>query len=153
MTSLGVFHGITISEVPEVALRLAEHLKKTPVWLFHGDLGAGKTTLIKALGETLGVNDAMSSPTFAIVNEYACRDFGRIFHFDFYRIKSELEAFDIGVEEYFDSGYPCLVEWPEKIPSLIPEERGEVTISFDNEKQRTIAITVHVGQRKEEKRI
>jgi tRNA threonylcarbamoyladenosine biosynthesis protein TsaE len=138
-----------------VASRLAEHVKKTPVWIFHGDLGAGKTTLIKLLGEALGVEDAMSSPTFAIVNEYTSRDFRKIFHFDFYRIKSELEAYDIGIEEYLDSGYPCLIEWPEKIPSLIPEERGEVTIIFDNEKQRTIAITVHVGQGKgkEEKRI
>jgi tRNA threonylcarbamoyladenosine biosynthesis protein TsaE len=145
MTSLGVFQGIILSDLPEVASKLAAHIKKTPVWLFHGDLGAGKTTLIKSLGDIIGVEDLMSSPTFAIVNEYACRDFGKVFHFDFYRITSEREALEIGVEEYFDSGYPCLIEWPEKIPSLVPPERGEVTISIDNEKQRTIAITVHVG--------
>jgi tRNA threonylcarbamoyladenosine biosynthesis protein TsaE len=151
MTGEGRFQHVALMDLPKVAAEIAGHIRQIQVWLFKGDLGSGKTTLIKALGTILGVEDAMSSPTFAIVNEYGCREYGKIYHFDFYRIKSEMEAFDIGVEEYFYSGYPCFIEWPEKIPTLIPESRGEVTISIENETQRTIAISVHVG--KEENRV
>jgi tRNA threonylcarbamoyladenosine biosynthesis protein TsaE len=150
-TGRSVFEKVTVSDLPNVAREIAAQLKEVSVWLFHGDLGAGKTTLIKALGQELGIEDAMSSPTFAIVNEYHSQQYQAVFHFDFYRIKSELEAFDIGVEEYFDSGHPCLIEWGEKIPSLLPEERGEVWITIENETTRTIAISIHVG--KEENRI
>jgi tRNA threonylcarbamoyladenosine biosynthesis protein TsaE len=141
----GQFSGVTLPELPEVAREIARLLDQTRVWLFHGDLGSGKTTLIKALGNVLGVTDAMSSPTFSIVNEYECPQFEKVYHFDFYRIRSEAEALDIGIEEYFDSGYPCFIEWPEKLPSLLPESRGEVTITIENETNRTIAISLHVG--------
>jgi tRNA threonylcarbamoyladenosine biosynthesis protein TsaE len=151
MTLKRQFGSVALDDLPMVAAEIASLLPEIRVWLFHGDLGSGKTTLIKAVGGRLGVEDAMSSPTFAIVNEYECRDYLKVYHFDFYRIKSELEALDIGIEEYLYSGYPCFIEWPEKIASLVPETRGEVVITIENEKQRTIAISVHVG--KEENRV
>jgi tRNA threonylcarbamoyladenosine biosynthesis protein TsaE len=148
MLGRDLFEGVSLSELPHVAKEIARQVDRTRVWLFYGDLGSGKTTLIKLLGSALGVEDAMSSPTFSIVNEYHCREFGKAYHFDFYRIRSEMEALDIGIEEYFDSGYPCFIEWPEKIPSFLPEIRGEVTIRIDNETERTIAISLHVGKEK-----
>lgn len=147
----GQFKGVTLPDLPEIAREIAGLLNQTRVWLFHGDLGSGKTTLIKEVGTVLGVGDTMSSPTFSIVNEYESREFAKVYHFDFYRIRSETEALDIGIEEYFDSGYPCFIEWPEKIPSLLPDARGEVTITIDNTTERTIAISLHVG--KEENRL
>ena len=140
-----VFRMVAESSLPKVAAVIVSRLEAVPVWIFHGDLGSGKTTLIKAIGEAVGVSDAMSSPTFAIVNEYHSKRFGRVYHFDCYRLKSEMEALDLGFEEYFLSGYPCFVEWPEKIPSLLPEERGEVTLTFEDHTTRTIAISVHAG--------
>jgi tRNA threonylcarbamoyladenosine biosynthesis protein TsaE len=151
MRDAGHYFGVGLSELPAIAREIAGHVDQSRIWLFHGELGSGKTTLIKVLGEVLGVDDSMSSPTFAIVNEYACKDYEKVYHFDFYRINSELEAYDIGIQEYFDSGHPCFIEWPEKIPSLIPDSRGEVTITIENETQRTIAISLHVG--KEENRV
>jgi tRNA threonylcarbamoyladenosine biosynthesis protein TsaE len=99
----------------------------------------------------LGVTDTMSSPTFAIVNEYKTNQNGKIFHFDFYRIRSEAEAYEIGADEYFYSGYPCFIEWPDRIPSLIPPQHAVVSILMENESERTIGISVHDG--KEENRI
>lgn len=151
MTGEGVYRNVTLADLPNVARDLAGRMTETPIWAFQGDLGAGKTTLIKALGLELGVDDVMSSPTFAIVNEYRSERFGRVYHFDFYRIRSEEEAVEIGIDEYFDSGYPCLIEWPDKIPSMLPQERGEVTLTIENEQTRTIAISLHVG--KEENRV
>jgi tRNA threonylcarbamoyladenosine biosynthesis protein TsaE len=145
------YTGISLEDLPMIAREIAFQLRHTRVWVFHGDLGSGKTTLIKAIGKAIGVADGMSSPTFSIVNEYLCKDFGKVYHFDFYRIRSEVEAYDIGVEEYFDSGFPCLIEWPEKIPSLLPEPRGEAAITIESETRRTIAISLHVG--KEENRV
>jgi tRNA threonylcarbamoyladenosine biosynthesis protein TsaE len=142
---------VELSDLPTLAEEVCRQLRIVKVWLFNGELGAGKTTFIKTLGDKLGILDVMSSPSFAIVNEYASETYGKVFHFDFYRIKSEMEAVDIGVEDYFYSGFPCLIEWGDKIPSLLPEEKGEVTITIENEKQRTIAISVHVG--KEENRV
>jgi len=145
-----VYRAVGLAELKTVAQDIAHLSRDYTVWCFSGEMGAGKTTLIKAVCQALGVTDAMSSPTFAIVNEYAAgRD--RVFHFDFYRIRSEREALDIGVDEYFYSGYPCFVEWSEKIPSLIPARHGVVSISADNETERTIAITLHDGQ--EENRV
>jgi tRNA threonylcarbamoyladenosine biosynthesis protein TsaE len=114
-------------------------------------MGSGKTTFIKSICTHLGVKDAMSSPTFSIINEYTTDDNRKIYHFDFYRIKNEAEAYDIGSEEYFYSGDICLIEWPEKIPTLIPPQHVEVSIAVENPNQRTIALSVHDG--KEKKRI
>lgn len=145
------YAGVGLEDLPELAARISGYFPRVTVWLFRGDLGAGKTTLIKAIGEFVGVTDAMSSPSFSIINEYETSDGGRLYHFDFYRIRSEAEAADIGVEEYFYSGQVCLIEWPEKIPSLIPAGYGAVNITFEDKEKRTIAISVHDG--KEENRV
>lgn len=143
-----VFHEVTLADLNEVAKAFIELAGNHRVWLFFGEMGSGKTTFIKALCKQLGVIDMMSSPTFSIINEYFTDTNERIFHFDFYRIKNEAEAYDIGTEEYFYSGNYCLVEWPEKTPSLIPAERAEVSISLENQNLRTLALSVHDGKEK-----
>ncbi|MGC1241376.1 MAG: tRNA (adenosine(37)-N6)-threonylcarbamoyltransferase complex ATPase subunit type 1 TsaE [Chryseosolibacter sp.] len=145
------FHEVTQGELGDVARVFLQKAGKCPVWLFYGEMGSGKTTFIKSLCAQLGVKDTMSSPTFSIVNEYETNGKKRVYHFDFYRIKNEEEAYDIGSEEYFYSGDLCLIEWPEKIPSLIPAEHAEVSIAVENQNHRTIALSVHDG--KEKKRI
>src|SRR3954463_14989598 len=112
-----VFHEASLNDLPEVARAFIKDAKNAKIWLFKGEMGAGKTTFIKVLGQAFGVVDAMSSPTFSIVNEYLTKDEKKIYHFDFYRIRNEAEAYDIGTEEYFYSGNQCFIEWPEKIPS------------------------------------
>lgn len=119
----------SLTEINEVAAQvLAQNPKK--VILFNGEMGAGKTTFIKSLSKLLGVNDTMSSPTFSLVNEYQTSQNQKIFHFDVYRIKSEDEALDMGIEEYLYSGNWCFIEWSEKIPNLIPEEHSLITIKM-----------------------
>jgi len=145
-----VFRSVSQAGLKEVAATIARH-QHVKVWLFHGEMGAGKTTLIKEVCHALQVVDTMSSPTFSIVNEYATRENDKVFHFDFYRIKNEAEALDIGTEEYFYSGYTCLVEWPEKIPSLLPPTYADVTLTTVDEQHRTIAISIHDGE--EENRV
>ena len=98
------------------------------IFAFYGKMGAGKTTFIKAVCEELGVDDTVTSPTFAIVNEYEAAQGRPIYHFDFYRIKKVSEAYDMGCEEYFYSGHPCFIEWPELIEEVLPEETVNVTI-------------------------
>jgi tRNA threonylcarbamoyladenosine biosynthesis protein TsaE len=142
-----VFRSVTVSDLEFVAKAIMESLNTIKVWLFHGEMGSGKTTLIKTVCKTLGVTEAMSSPTFSIVNEYHTVTHDKIYHFDFYRIKNEVEAADIGTEEYFYSGYPCFIEWPEKIPSLIPLPYADVSLQVETNTKRTIAITVHDGKK------
>lgn len=127
----------------EVAARLLGHAREFRVWVFVGEMGAGKTTLIKELCAHLGVTDAMSSPTFSIVNEYRTTSGETVFHFDFYRIQKEQEALDIGAEEYFYSGHYCFIEWPERIPDLIPDKYAVVKITIDDDHHRTISLTPH----------
>jgi tRNA threonylcarbamoyladenosine biosynthesis protein TsaE len=146
-----VFTGVTLKDLDAVAEAIAERASKYRIWLFRGDMGAGKTTLIKAVGAALGVTETMSSPTFSIVNQYEAGANGSVYHFDFYRIRHEAEAYDIGADEYFYSGNPCFIEWPEKIPALIPAVHGSVTIESTDSTHRTIVITVHDGE--EENRI
>jgi len=120
-------------------------LKSYPVnrqFAFFGEMGAGKTTFIKAICRSLGVNENVSSPTFAIVNEYEDKEGDPVYHFDFYRIENEQEAIDIGIREYFSSGHYCLIEWPEKILHLLPEETVKVFITLQNE---TRIITTENG--------
>lgn len=126
-------------ELPSIARRLLVEARDQNVWLFYGEMGVGKTTLIKAICQELGVKDITSSPTFSIVNEYAGAD-GPIYHFDFYRIQSEQEALDLGYEEYFYSGQYCFVEWPELIPSLLPEDAAAIHIELLSGTERHLTL-------------
>ena len=110
------------------------------VVLLEGEMGAGKTTLIKLLCNYLGVIGPTNSPTFSIVNEYLTQNGDSIYHFDFYRIEKESEALDLGYEDYFYSGNYCFIEWPEKIPHLIPENAIKIKIELDNDNNRLIYI-------------
>ena len=115
-------------ELQPIAARLIDFHKDKRIFAFHGEMGAGKTTFIKTICEYLQVSDTVSSPTFAIVNEYVTSDSGIVYHFDLYRIKAWTEMLEIGYEEYFYSGNYCLLEWPEKIVNLLPEETVHVDI-------------------------
>jgi tRNA threonylcarbamoyladenosine biosynthesis protein TsaE len=136
---------ITISSldnIDEAARQFLPLLDKYKVFAFYGGLGAGKTTFINALCRQLGVTDPTGSPTFAIVNEYALPHQGsQMFHFDFYRIKSLAEAYDIGCEEYFYSGCPCLIEWPELVEPLLPDDTVEVRINVGDDGARVLTIS------------
>lgn len=132
----------SIQELDNTVSALLKAAGSCRVWLFTGELGAGKTTLIKSLCQRLGVSGAMSSPGFSIVNEYAGAA-GPVFHFDFYRLKKEEEAFDIGVDEYLDSGNYCLIEWPDRIPTLIPAQHFSVVITITGPAQRFIEFQLH----------
>ena len=129
----------TIKELDDVAKAIIETHKDAHIFAFYGEMGAGKTTLIKAICKHLSVNQAVNSPTFAIINEYIAHDNTVIYHFDFYRIKNISEAFDMGYEEYFYSGNYCFIEWPEKIEALLPHDSVRITLE-DNEGKRLIII-------------
>ena len=118
----------TPDELPAIASRLIEYHKEKRIFAFHGEMGAGKTTFIKTICDCLNVSDTVTSPTFSIVNEYITKDAGSVFHFDLYRIKSWTEMLEIGYEDYFYSGEYCLLEWPEKIVNLLPEETVHINI-------------------------
>jgi len=131
------------AEVPEALVSVAKHLAALssdhPLLLFFGEMGAGKTTLIRQLGRALGVNEPMSSPTFSIVNEHRSQ-MGTLYHFDLYRLESEEELEAMGFGEYLDSGYLCLVEWPERAPFLLNEPHVRIDIKA-TENLRTITVT------------
>lgn len=127
-----------LHQLAEVAQRALQEGKDFKVWVLEGNLGAGKTTLVKAICHELGVEETVGSPTFSIVNEYRAENGSSIFHFDFYRLKNESEAYDIGVDEYFDSENLCLVEWAEKIPSLLPEKYFKLIIEDAGPESRKI---------------
>ncbi len=129
----------SVSEYTTVYRLLEELINTNKLIFFSGEMGAGKTTLIKEFCKFLGVKDEVSSPTFSLVNEYES-DIGPIYHFDLYRIQSEEELYDIGYEDYFFSGYLCLVEWPEMASGVIPAEHVMVNIRVKND-QRVITVT------------
>ncbi|MBE6187488.1 MAG: tRNA (adenosine(37)-N6)-threonylcarbamoyltransferase complex ATPase subunit type 1 TsaE [Alistipes sp.] len=129
----------SLSELPRVAEAVIEALDGRSVVLLRGGMGAGKTTLVSRIAALLGAEDTVTSPTFALVNQYEGQQC-RIYHFDFYRIDSIEEVFDLGYEEYFYSGDLCLVEWPEKIEPLIPDDAMVVRITAGDDEQRIFEI-------------
>lgn len=130
----------TENELVKAVQFLQAHLQNQKIFLFYGEMGAGKTTFIKAFCAALGVEDTVSSPTFSIVNEYLSPK-GKIYHFDCYRLKNQTEALDFGIEEYLYSGNYCLIEWPEKIPDLLPENYLRISIEVQPDQQRKLTIT------------
>lgn len=122
-----------MDRLDSTAVKLLKSYPEKRLIAFFGEMGAGKTTFIKAICKALGVNENMSSPTFALVNEYEDKKGDPVYHFDFYRIENEQEAVDIGVREYFSSGHYCFIEWPEKILHLLPEDTLRVYIRIQNE--------------------
>lgn len=130
----------SLDELKHAAEQLISFGDSEKIFLFYGDMGAGKTTLIKSLCECLGTKEPVTSPTFSIVNEYQGES-AKIYHFDFYRLKNQSEALDLGYEEYFYSGNYCFIEWPEKIPDLWPDHyiRVGVEVLSDNERLLTFA--------------
>lgn len=133
-------HIDSLNELPELADAVIEALDGRSVVVFRGEMGAGKTTLIREILARLGSEDNVTSPTFAIVNQYTTADCRPVYHFDFYRIDRIEEAYDFGYEEYFYSGDLCLVEWPEKIEELLPDDVMTVRITADTEEERTFRI-------------
>ena len=130
----------SIDQLEEVAQKIiSENPKK--VILFHGEMGVGKTTLIKQLCKTLGVTGVTSSPTFSLVNEYEADDNQMVYHFDFYRLNKEEEALDMGVDDYLYSSNWCFIEWAEKIPNLIPEIHSVITISLLADGKRSLTLS------------
>lgn len=129
----------TLKQLPEIAKKIIETVNGK-ILLFNGEMGAGKTTLIKEIVKQLGVEEVASSPTFSLVNEYQTNTKETIYHFDFYRINSEEEAFDIGIEDYLYSDAWCFIEWGNKVENLLPLEIININISVNNDNQRTIQI-------------
>jgi tRNA threonylcarbamoyladenosine biosynthesis protein TsaE len=129
----------SIDTIREAAREFIEKMGDHKVFAFYGKMGAGKTTFVKAICEELGVNDVITSPTFAIVNEYEAHN-ASIYHFDFYRIKKIEEVYDMGYEDYFYSGGLCFIEWPELIEDLLPEDAVKVTISVNDNDERIVSF-------------
>ena len=127
-----------LSQIHSVAAALWKEGKKYRVWAFHAPMGSGKTTFIHALCTSLGVNSAVSSPTFAIINEYLSKEAGVIHHMDWYRLKDEAEALQAGVEDVLTSGETCFIEWPEQAPGLLPDDTLHIRIEMLNEDTRRI---------------
>ncbi len=122
-----------ISDIAKDVISKAKH----KIILFYGEMGSGKTTLIKEIVKQLGVEDTVNSPTFSLVNEYHTRKGEIIYHFDFYRIEQEEEALDIGIEEYFYSNHWCFIEWPNKVENLLPLESVAIRLTKNQNKKRT----------------
>ena len=129
-----------LSDLPNTAKKLLNYFDTKKIIAFYGKMGAGKTTFIKALCETMGVSEVVSSPTFSLINEYHTNNGEIIYHFDFYRINKIEEAYDFGYEEYFYSGEYCFIEWPEKIEPLLPPDVLSIKIEEQSDGTRTITI-------------
>ena len=138
-----VFPHVSLADLEKVAAALIGLMGSIRVCILTGEMGSGKTTLIKAIGRVLAVEDTMSSPTFSLVNEYRTKAGNNVYHFDLYRLKSEQEAFDVGVEEYFYSGNYCFVEWPEKVSALLPDTYAEIKIEVVDSAHRKIEFLIH----------
>ena len=128
-----------LENIREAARAFIDAIGDRKVFAFYGSMGAGKTTFVKAICEELGVEDVITSPTFAIINEYSSRE-GVIYHFDFYRIKKLEEVYDMGYEDYFYSGALCFIEWPELIEEVLPEDAVKVSIRENADGSRTVQL-------------
>ncbi|SEB49494.1 tRNA threonylcarbamoyladenosine biosynthesis protein TsaE [Tenacibaculum sp. MAR_2009_124] len=129
----------SLNELHSIAKMVIENAKSKTL-LFYGEMGVGKTTLIKELCKLLGVEDVTNSPTFSLVNEYKTNQDSSVFHFDFYRIENEEEAYDIGLEDYLYSNHWCLIEWPQNVKNLLPLESVIVEITQLSDGQRNIQL-------------
>ena len=134
-----------IEHIREAAREFIEHIGERRVFAFYGKMGAGKTTFVKAICEELGVDDVITSPTFAIINEYTPSSLllppsSKIFHFDFYRIKKLEEVYDMGYEDYFYSGALCFIEWPELIEEILPDDAVRVSITEQEDGSRVVSF-------------
>lgn len=131
----------SLDELSKAAEYLIQnHLEKEDLWCFYGEMGAGKTTLIKEVCRQLGVEDNMSSPSFGIINEYESSGGDSVYHFDFYRIKDVQEAEDLGIYDYFFSGNLCLLEWPEMVEEILPEDVLKINIILVDQNTRLLKI-------------
>lgn len=142
---LKTFTITSLEEIDKVAGDFIQYISESDlqsnIFAFYGKMGAGKTTFIKAICKALGVKDIVNSPTFTIINEYRSSRGFPIYHFDFYRINRLQEAFDIGTEDYFAGNGLCLIEWPEKIAEILPEDHIKVTITTNEDLSRTVEIS------------
>jgi tRNA threonylcarbamoyladenosine biosynthesis protein TsaE len=134
---------IALSDLPIAAKQLLDLGKGQDIWLLHGEMGSGKTTLVKSIVKEMGINSLVTSPTFSIVNEYGESEGNKVYHFDLYRLKNETEVLDIGFEEYLTFGELCLIEWPEKVSTLLPDNVFEVKIEFQDPVSRNIYFRTH----------
>jgi len=130
----------SLNEIATAAKQFVDNIGDRRIFAFYGSMGAGKTTFIKAICEELGVEDVITSPTFAIVNEYTTSEGDPLYHFDFYRIKKLDEFFDMGGEDYFNSGSLCFIEWPELIEEVMPEDAVNVTIEEQPDGSRMVTV-------------
>lgn len=129
-----------LSDIDAVANKFVENMGNRNIFAFYGEMGAGKTTFIKAICKALGVIETITSPTFSIVNEYEKSDGEPMYHFDFYRIKDIEEAYDFGYEDYLYSGHLCFIEWPELVEPLLPQNVVKVKILIEDNEQRSILV-------------
>lgn len=136
-----VFHAKRLHDLDGIAAKIIKAAGNERIIAFYGLMGVGKTTLIRTICRILGVKTEVTSPTFTLVNEYPSGD-GPVFHFDFYRLIRISEALDFGIDEYFDSGRWCLIEWPEKVEELLPETVVKVLLTEDTDGSRTIRVEI-----------
>ena len=130
-----------LDNIREAAKQFIDNIGDSTVFAFYGNMGAGKTTFVKAVCEELGVDDVITSPTFSIVNEYRSEQTGElIYHFDFYRVKKIEEVYDMGFEDYFYSGALCFIEWPELCEEVLPDDTVKVSINEEPDGSRTITL-------------
>ena len=130
-----------LDHIREAAREFIQHIGDHRVFAFYGKMGAGKTTFVKAICEELGVSDVITSPTFAIINEYSLPEGTPLYHFDFYRIKKLEEVYDMGYEDYFYSGALCFIEWPELIEEILPDDAVRVSITEQEDGSRIVSFS------------